>query len=555
MTAPPDNHAAAERPPTARLGVWHLVWTLVVLAGFAGVNAVAGGLTVSQLVVLGAGLAPSLAVLIIRRFDSGFARFCLLALWAVCGAVAAILTGGMGGPMALWCLAPLAVSAVLPGRSYALAGGLSVLAVVNVVLAQVTGNAPAAPTGMAAFVLGLTAMAAMALGLVQSLVAAASRSGRSAAPAPVASPATAPDLDAMPGKLLIINADDIIASAAGGLTVPGSQAGAPIVLMARAEERAGIAEALATARSGAAATLEFTPEGDATRHMSLDLAPAKDGRVLALVRDASVARAREEALELARSDAENLAAGRARFLAGMSHELRTPLNAIMGFSDIMKNKMFGDLPPKYAEYADLIHESGAHLLDLINDVLDMSKIEAHRYELHKEFMDAREPVSAALRILRVQADTAGVKLRATLPPEQIEVDADRRAIKQIVINLVSNALKFTPRDGSVIVGMIRRGRDLDLTVADTGIGIAPDDLQRIGKPYEQAGDASRKVSGTGLGLSLVRAFAELHGGQMVIESRLGEGTAVTVTMPVVVVDEAGAESANPDNVVAFKPQR
>ena len=133
MTAPPDNHAAAERPPTARLGVWHLVWTLVVLAGFAGVNAVAGGLTVSQLVVLGAGLAPSLAVLIIRRFDSGFARFCLLALWAVCGAVAAILTGGMGGPMALWCLAPLAVSAVLPGRSYALAGGLSVLAVVNVV--------------------------------------------------------------------------------------------------------------------------------------------------------------------------------------------------------------------------------------------------------------------------------------------------------------------------------------------------------------------------------------------------------------------------------------
>lgn len=538
----------------------------MVLAGFAGVNAVANGLTLSLLVVLGAGLAPSLLVLIIRRFDSGLARFCLLALWAVCSAVAAILTGGMGGPMALWCLAPLAVSAVLPGRSYALAGGLCVLAVVNVILAQVTGNAPAAPTGMPAFVLGLTAMAAMALGLVQSLLAAGSRSARSAAPAavapvaiatPVASPgaAPAPDLDAMPGKLLIINDDDIIASAVGGLTVPGSQAGAPAMLMARAEERPALAQALAAARGGTAATFEFAPEGDATRHMTLDLAPARDGKVLALVRDASVARAREEALELARSDAENLAAGRARFLAGMSHELRTPLNAIMGFSDIMKNKMFGDLPPKYAEYADLIHESGAHLLDLINDVLDMSKIEAHRYELHKEFMDAREPVSAALRILRVQADTAGVKLRATLPPEQIEVEADRRAIKQIVINLVSNALKFTPRDGSVIVGLIRRGRDLDLTVADTGIGIGPDDLQRIGKPYEQAGDASRKMAGTGLGLSLVRAFAELHGGQMVVESRLGEGTAVTVTLPVVVVDEAAADSANPDNVVAFKPQR
>ena len=263
---------------------------------------------------------------------------------------------------------------------------------------------------------------------------------------------------------------------------------------------------------------------------------------------------REEGLELARADAENLAAGRARFLAGMSHELRTPLNAIMGFSDIMRNKMFGELSEKYTEYAQLIHESGAHLLDLINDVLDMSKIEAHRYELNKEFMDVREPVSAALRILRVQADDAGVKLRATLPSQPLEVEADRRAIKQVVINLVSNALKFTPRDGSVIVGLTNRGRDLELTVADTGVGIAPGDLDRIGKPYEQAGDAGRRGLGTGLGLSLVRSFAELHGGQMVMESRLGEGTAVTVTMPVVVVDEATGHPSNA-NVVAFKPQR
>jgi cell cycle sensor histidine kinase DivJ len=225
----------------------------------------------------------------------------------------------------------------------------------------------------------------------------------------------------------------------------------------------------------------------------------------------------------------------------------------MGFSDIMRNRMFGELTPKYGEYVELIHESGAHLLDLINDVLDMSKIEAHRYELNKEFMDAREPVSAALRILRVQADAAGVKLRANLPGAPVEVEADRRALKQIVINLVSNALKFTPRDGAVIVALNGRGADLELTVADTGVGIAPEDLQRIGKPYEQAGDAARKSKGTGLGLSLVRAFAELHGGQMIVESRLGEGTAVTVAMPVMI--ESVAAPGAPGNVVAFKPQR
>ena len=251
--------------------------------------------------------------------------------------------------------------------------------------------------------------------------------------------------------------------------------------------------------------------------------------------DAAMA-ARLEAAEAARRDAEADARGKMRFLANMSHELRTPLNAIMGFSDIMRTRLFGDLSPRYAEYAELIHESGGHLLDLIGDVLDVSKIDADKYVLAREAFDAREAATAALRILRQQADDAGVQLRGVLPPEPLEVDADRRAIKQIVLNLVSNALKFTPPGGSVSVSFAAVADALEIAVADTGVGIAPEDLARLGRPYEQAGGADDRARGTGLGLSLVKAFARLHGGDMALESRLGEGTAVTVRLPVLVGD-------------------
>jgi cell cycle sensor histidine kinase DivJ len=192
---------------------------------------------------------------------------------------------------------------------------------------------------------------------------------------------------------------------------------------------------------------------------------------------------------------------------------------------------------RYAEYADLIHESGAHLLELINDVLDMSKIEAERFELAREDFDARDAVSAVLRLMRGQADRQGVTLRGELSADALEAEADRRAIKQIAFNLVSNALKFTPKGGSVTVSARAVGEVLEISVSDTGVGISADDLQRIGKPYEQAGDADQRQAGAGLGLSLVRAFARLHGGEMVMESALGVGTTVTVRMPVLVLSQ------------------
>jgi cell cycle sensor histidine kinase DivJ len=191
----------------------------------------------------------------------------------------------------------------------------------------------------------------------------------------------------------------------------------------------------------------------------------------------------------------------------------------------------------------------------------MSKIEADKYELKLDRLDAREPVSAGLRLMRGQADDLGVTLRGVLPPQPLEVDADGRALKQIVLNLISNALKFTPRGGLVTVSLGALAGAMELSVADSGIGISAADLERLGKPYEQAGDASQQAKGTGLGLSLVRSFAELHGGEMVIESQLGEGTAVTVRLPVLATEtEAGL--AEPEEaplggaqVIAFNPQR
>jgi cell cycle sensor histidine kinase DivJ len=198
---------------------------------------------------------------------------------------------------------------------------------------------------------------------------------------------------------------------------------------------------------------------------------------------------------------------------------------------------------RYAEYADLIHESGAHLLELINDVLDMSKIEAERFELAREDFDARDAIAAVLRLMRGQADRQGVSLRGELSSESLEAEADRRAIKQIAFNLISNALKFTPRGGSVTVSAHPVGEVLEIVVADTGVGISPEDLARLGRPYEQAGDAEHRQAGAGLGLSLVRAFARLHGGDMTMASVVGEGTTVTVRMPVLLQAEPMALAA------------
>jgi len=241
---------------------------------------------------------------------------------------------------------------------------------------------------------------------------------------------------------------------------------------------------------------------------------------------------REEAL-LAKEVAERASHAKSAFLANMSHELRTPLNAVLGFSELIKGELFGPVGDvRYRDYAGLIHGAGAHLLELITDILDMSKIEAGKLELHRERVGTAEIVRDSAELLEERAASAGVALVTDIFSAPYTVDADKRALKQILLNLISNAIKFTPAGGTITVSVRREGEFGAFAVADTGIGIAAADLQRIGNPFVQLGNNDGSKPGTGLGLALVRALAEMHGGALRIESVEGLGTTATVTIPV-----------------------
>ena len=231
--------------------------------------------------------------------------------------------------------------------------------------------------------------------------------------------------------------------------------------------------------------------------------------------------------------AESANRSKSEFLANMSHELRTPLNAIIGFSEIMEGGMFGPLgAPKYVEYAHDIHSSGQHLLELINDILDMSKIEAGRMTLEKQTTDLSRVIDESLRLVSGRAEIASVKViddTHDLP----DVEADKRAIKQVLLNLLSNAIKFTPVGGDIHVTSSTSDRMVTISVTDTGIGIPAHALPKIGRPFEQVeSQHSKKHKGTGLGLALSRSLVEMHGGTLKIESTEGVGTKVSFTLPV-----------------------
>jgi len=265
------------------------------------------------------------------------------------------------------------------------------------------------------------------------------------------------------------------------------------------------------------------------------------GDIVAVTREIAAFKAEHAALVESRDEALAATREKSRFLATMSHELRTPLNAILGFSEVMALQMFGPLTPRYQEYAGLIQDSGQHLLDLINELLDMSKIEAGKFELHQELFELQAVVESAARFVAIAAERSGVALEADVAPAARMAFADKRAVKQMLVNLLSNAVKFTPPGGSVRLTAAIDGKAVVLSVTDTGMGISAADLERLGRPFEQT-QASHGKEGTGLGLALVKAMAALHGGEAQIASVLGEGTVVTVRLPHAAVQLPEADS-------------
>jgi signal transduction histidine kinase len=224
---------------------------------------------------------------------------------------------------------------------------------------------------------------------------------------------------------------------------------------------------------------------------------------------------------------------KSEFLANMSHELRTPLNAVIGFSEVLIEKMFGEINPKQEEYLQDILSSGKHLLSLINDILDLSKIEAGRMELEAQPFDLPAALDNALTLIRERAARNSIALDVHVDPRIGEILADERKIKQVLLNLLSNAVKFTPEGGKITMSAIMNGEAVAVSVADTGIGIAAEDREAVFEEFRQVGtDYARKREGTGLGLALARRLVELHGGKLSLQSELGKGSTFTFTIPV-----------------------
>ncbi len=242
-----------------------------------------------------------------------------------------------------------------------------------------------------------------------------------------------------------------------------------------------------------------------------------------------------DATRIKMANLELAAASRAKseFLANMSHELRTPLNAIIGFSELMLAAGSGIAGEKYEEYLNLIHGSGRHLLDIINDVLDLAKVEAGKMSLSEESVDLGQITASCLRLVSSNTEEERIDLRSEIPDNLPPLKGDRRKIKQILINLLSNAVKFTPVGGQIrVTARINENGELALAVSDTGEGIPPESLNDVLSPFRQADSGlNRRFDGIGLGLPLSKAMAELHGGTLELESEVGAGTTVTVTFP------------------------
>ena len=315
--------------------------------------------------------------------------------------------------------------------------------------------------------------------------------------------------------------EDIVrASAEGGLHVPA---------IGRPEE--WVRERLEAHRNPHGPVEQQMSDG---RWLRIEERKTQEGGIVGIRTDITEMKKREEELRKAKEAAELASRSKSEFLANMSHELRTPLNAIIGFSEIMQSEMFGSLGnAKYKDYAADINQSGKHLHAVINDILDLSKVEAGKLDLHEETVDLKTTIEGSMKVVKGRADHRHIAMSIRIAENLPQLYADARKVKQILINLLSNAIKFTPDGGQVTLSAGRdRDQGLEIAVADDGIGMASEDIAKAFKAFGQVDSAlARKFKGTGLGLPLTKSLVELHGGSLRLESAPGAGTTVTVRFP------------------------
>jgi cell cycle sensor histidine kinase DivJ len=535
-------------------------------AARAGVGAVLGLLFVGLLgrpdlmeaIALAGLLAPAaFAALGLTAIPLAALEQAGLAAFAVLIGYLAALTGGVASPLLVWLALVPAEAALTGGRAAVMRAGLvAVLALVALAGLQAADLLPASRLTLPLWQMFFCSLLAA---LVQAvLIAVAAQDRQRAADAAAAE-------GALLYRFLADNAMDLITRhSADGRVRFASPAALSLLGLSRAELEGETFTALAHPEDMdkvQAAVMEASYFGRAAtaearlRHkdghsvwVEIRVRPVEAGAsgpadIVAVTRGIGERKLQEQALVEARDAALDASRAKTSFLANMSHELRTPLNAIIGFSEVTMREMFGPIGPRYQEYARLIHESGTHLLDLINSVLDMSKIEAGKFALSEEVFPLEETAESALRVLKIPAERAAVLLRLEIAPGARQIYADRRAVKQILVNLLSNGVKYTPPGGEVaVVARIAADRAVEICVKDTGTGIAPADLERLGRPFEQVETAAvRAKEGTGLGLALVRSLTQLHGGEARISSVLGEGTTVTVRLPHAAVRISGGK--------------
>ena len=530
-----------------------LIGSFAALASFPAYLAVRGVPSVLEIAVFAWLIAPILLAYFLSRTGAYESAHVLSAL-SLTGLVSMVAwsTGGIGSFAAIWLVVvPLDAALSASRRVVALASALALAAAATLAVASHVGLLTPPTFGLhangALAALGIVSAALYASGialgaeslartgfwllyaeedryrlLAHNMTDVITRHGRNGAVLFV-SPAAEPQLGLRPSEL-----------AGHGLFERVHVADRPAYLKAL-----GDAAALGEPRS---AEFRIRRGGDGPPFAWLEMrcqplgsadTPPDARDVVAVLRDISERKTQERAVEIARSEQERAHAAKSRFLANMSHELRTPLNAIIGFSEMLADDtLVLDVARKF-EYARLINESGRHLLSMVNGILDVSKMETGNFEITPEPFAPGPAVMSCCDLLALKARDAGVDIKTRIAFDLPELVADRRAFNQILINLISNAIKFTPRGGRVTVGAEIVGETLALTVEDNGVGIGEDDLARVGEAFFQArASYDRRHDGTGLGLSIVKGLVHLHDGEVDIQSRLGKGTQVTVTLPI-----------------------